>query len=188
MRKGEQTKARLISTTIDLVQRQGFGETGLSQILSQSDTNRGSLYFHFPGGKHELVLEALRAATQRWRDSLQAILKESDNAPATLRSACDVLGQRLERSGWQKGCPVATVTLELAATDDAVREICAEHFRLWEDFLAEVFLRDGATPEEAAKLASFALAAIEGALVLARAYESTAPLDNAAELLGRLAT
>ena len=50
----------MLKKAADLFQRQGFHATGLKQILEESGAPRGSLYFHFPGGKEQLAVEALR--------------------------------------------------------------------------------------------------------------------------------
>ena len=177
MERGDRTRARLVESTASLIRRQGFGATGMKQILQESGVSRGSLYFHFPNGKEELVVEALAEATKRWRRDLQDILNQHDDPADCLKAACRVLGELLEKSGWHKGCPVATITLEMSATNEGVRVVCAEHFRLWEDFLTEVFAR--AMPQEPAEQwATMALSSIEGALVLSRAYQDVAPLTE----------
>ena len=51
------TRTRMLETTARLLQHRGFYGTALSDILEQSGAPRGSLYFHFPGGKEQLVLE-----------------------------------------------------------------------------------------------------------------------------------
>lgn len=175
MERGDRTRANLVESAASLIRRQGFSATGLKQILQESGASRGSLYFHFPGGKEDLVVEALRVATHRWRQDLQELLVQYDDPAECLKAACAVMGELLQNSGWHKGCPVATITLEMATTNDEVREICAEHFRLWEQFLAEVFRR-AMPPELAEDWAAMALASIEGALVLSRAYQDVQPL------------
>ncbi len=175
MERGDRTKASLIASTADLIQRQGFGTTGMKQILETSGASRGSLYFHFPGGKEELVIEALKEATRRWRGALQAIMLEQESAGEMLEAACALLGERLRRSGWHKGCPVATITLEMGSANEEIRQICEEHFRLWTRFLHDVMARS--MPEaEAEAWATLALTSIEGALLLSRAYQDTGPL------------
>lgn len=175
MERGDRTRANLVESTASLIRRQGFNATGLKQILRESGASRGSLYFHFPGGKEDLVIEALRVATLRWRQDLQDVLIQHEAPADCLMAACTIMGELLEQSGWHKGCPVATITLEMSSTNDQVREICAEHFRLWEEFLTEVFGRS-MPPGQAAQWAAMALASIEGALVLSRAYQDVTPL------------
>jgi len=68
------TRTRMIETTARLLQHRGYHGTSLNDILEQSGAPRGSLYFHFPGGKDQLAIEATRAgieeATQALRQAL----------------------------------------------------------------------------------------------------------------------
>ena len=58
------TSARMIEATARMLQHRGYHGTALSDILEASGAPRGSLYFHFPGGKDQLAIEATRAAVE----------------------------------------------------------------------------------------------------------------------------
>ena len=58
------TRTRMLETTARLLQHRGYFGTALSDILRESNAPRGSLYFHFPGGKDQLVIEATRLAVE----------------------------------------------------------------------------------------------------------------------------
>ncbi len=53
--KGEDTKTRLVDAARTLAESGGYFSAGLNQVIASSGTPRGSLYFHFPGGKDELI-------------------------------------------------------------------------------------------------------------------------------------
>src|SRR4051794_24575253 len=59
------TRTRMLETTARLLQLRGCPGTGLNEILAESGPPRGSLYFHFPGGKDQLVIEATRLPVDR---------------------------------------------------------------------------------------------------------------------------
>ena len=48
------TREQIIEKTCELIELQGFNATGVNQIIRESGTPKGSLYYHFPGGKEEL--------------------------------------------------------------------------------------------------------------------------------------
>ncbi|TGW02048.1 TetR/AcrR family transcriptional regulator, partial [Mesorhizobium sp. M2D.F.Ca.ET.145.01.1.1] len=56
------TRTRMIEATALLLRRRGYHGTSLNDILTASGAPRGSLYFHFPGGKDQLVIEVTRAS------------------------------------------------------------------------------------------------------------------------------
>ena len=73
------TRTRMLETTARLLQHRGYFGTALSDILAASGAPRGSLYFHFPGGKDQLVIEATRLAVEE----TSAFLRETLGAART---------------------------------------------------------------------------------------------------------
>ena len=77
------------------------------------------------------------------------------------------------------GCPVATVALETANTDEAIRALSAAFFERWQSLYVGSLLRDGFDPDRAQRLATLIVSVIEGGLLLARTAKTTAPLRDA---------
>ncbi|MEU1982154.1 TetR/AcrR family transcriptional regulator [Nocardia sp. NPDC019395] len=176
--KGAETRQRMIEATRSSIERRGYFGTGLNQILSDSDTPRGSLYFHFPGGKDELVAAAITQPSGVI-DSAIAAADITDPA-AAVTELITLLGDRLEASGWECGCPVATVALETAATNDTVQRACAQVYERWTETL-RIGLH-AAGYRDAEDLAVSLLALIEGALLLAQTHRDREPLNRAARV------
>ena len=166
------TRDRLIQTTAALLQQQGYRNTGLNQIITESGTPKGSLYHYFPGGKDELVIAALQAAADTVHRQLEQTLPQCPDPLTAWVALTENFSQQLVESGFRKGCPVATVALEQAALNPSIQTACAEAYQQWEATLAE-FLEAHAQPRE---LASTLLSLLEGALLLSRARLSTTPL------------
>jgi TetR/AcrR family transcriptional repressor of lmrAB and yxaGH operons len=186
--KGERTRARLTAAAAALLQRQGFHATGLSQIVEESGAPRGSLYFHFPGGKEELVIAALHESGAAWRERVEAIVDAAPDLGTAVVEVCRMLADELEASGWQLGCPMATVALEAAATSEPVRTTCAAHYAGWEAAIATRLVAGGVPAPAAHGMAMFTLASIEGALLLARVERSVRPIELVADGLRALAS
>ena len=176
MSKGEATRGKMIAATASLLQKQGYHATGLSQILAESGAPRGSLYFHFPGGKEELACAAIVASGDAWRERIAAVVEHAKDAGAAIEACCDALATMLVESDYEIGCPVATVALEAAATSEAVRQSCAEHYATWRRIVAERLRAEGMSAAQAEKQAMFVMAAVEGALLLAKVERDPAPL------------
>jgi TetR/AcrR family transcriptional repressor of lmrAB and yxaGH operons len=176
VKKGELTRARIVDTAARLLTTQGYHGTGLGQVLDESRAPRGSLYFHFPGGKEELAAEALRASAASWRQAVLASLESAPTSVRAIRSVCELLATRLEQSAFQDGCPIATVALEAAPTSDLLHEATAEAYRTWLDVIEARLTAIGMPAGRASRLATLILASIEGAMVLAKATRSGEPL------------
>ncbi|SEH00538.1 TetR/AcrR family transcriptional regulator, lmrAB and yxaGH operons repressor [Nonomuraea solani] len=173
-RKGAETRARLLDATQELLESGGYFGAGLNQVIAAGNAPRGSLYFHFPGGKDQLVGESVRRAGAAVGTALGEIADAAPTPEAMVESVLDFLGERLESSGWRKGCPVATVALEMAADNDPLQQACSEVYTSWEAALRAKL--DGRP--DADDLAVTILALVEGALMLARAHRSREPLHR----------
>ncbi|MDA8371465.1 MAG: TetR family transcriptional regulator [Nocardiopsaceae bacterium] len=184
--KGAATRARLIDGARELVETHGYSGTGLNQVLALSKAPRGSLYFHFPGGKDELVAAALEAAGAEIGALVEAVSADASDAVELVQGLIDVFAARMEESAFTKGCPLAITGLEAAATNDAVYTVCRTVYSSWQAALAERLTAEGRDPADAEADAWSALSLIEGALLLARSTRSRAPMDQARSRVARL--
>lgn len=176
--KGAETRARMVETAARLFRKHGYHGTGLSQIIKESGTPKGSLYFHFPAGKEELTTAALLESGRAFSNKLRALMTPEMDPDEAIEIACSALAQELVDSDYEQGCPIATVALEASTHSEPIRLACEEHFQGWQDLMEEMLERRGVAVERAQELAVMALAAIEGSLLLARVRRSTEPLTQ----------
>ncbi|MGW5741712.1 TetR/AcrR family transcriptional regulator [Amycolatopsis sp. NPDC003861] len=170
------TRQRMLDTAADLFQTQGYHATGLTQLTTAGGAPKGSLYFHFPGGKEQLAAEAVRLSSERTGALLEAILNDAPNAATGIDRAVEALANFLTESDFQRGCPIATVALDAAATSESIREACTDGYESWHGILSGYFAAQNLSAERADELATIVLAAIEGGLLLARTRRDLAPL------------
>jgi len=182
-RRGAASREAFIQTTSQLLRRQGYAATGVNEIVAQSGAPRGSLYFHFPGGKEELAVAAISRAGEELTGAIEAILASGETLGSSLGRLIDALAAGLAASGYADGCPIATVTLEAASSSAAVRAAAADAFDAWLAALAARLVRAGLDEQAATRRATLVLAAIEGALILARARRTLEPLHAVREEL-----
>lgn len=184
--KGEKSRKKLIDATAALLRKQGFHATGLAEIVEASGAPKGSLYFYFPGGKEELACAALEESGAMWRRLLDGVIGAAPDLGAAVESVCRLLGDALASSGFEQGCPLATVALEASSQHEKVRATCAAHYVEWEQIIAARLRTHGLGHDEAARTATFGLAAIEGALLLAKVKRDAAPLYATGAMLREL--
>lgn len=169
----------------DLLRRQGYSATGWREVVAASGTPWGSQWHHFPGGKEQLAAEALARAQEEYLRQLQTAFGSMHPADAVLAWA-KLAGAALERSDWAYGCPLATVALETAHWSDALAEVCDAAFAAWTGAMSDVFVDYGLPRRAANRLATTVLAAMEGALLLARARRNVEPLRTVAREMADL--
>lgn len=180
------SRTRMLEATERLLRLQGLHATGLAQVIEESGAPRGSLYYHFPGGKEQLAEEAVRDAGERLAEGLRAIRAAATSPADALRLYGAMAAKRLRDTDFGAGCPVFNTALEASVTSPAVREACDGALRDWEGVVADWLVGEGVEAERAAELGTFVIAAIEGALGVARARRETAPLETVVEQLATL--
>lgn len=170
-------KQRMIERTAVLLAKKGLQGTSFSDVLDASGAPRGSLYHHFPGGKDELVLAALRAASDQALAALNAVRGKS--ATEVARTFIALWRAVLAKSNFGAGCAVVAVTV--AADTPQLLASTADVFRGWRSSLAELLAEGGVAKKDSLAFAASLIAACEGAVVLARAEKSFEPFDLVAE-------
>jgi TetR/AcrR family transcriptional repressor of lmrAB and yxaGH operons len=177
------TRERLVAAMVDALRRRGLHGIGLNEILQTAQAPKGVLYHHFPGGKTELAVAAVDATVAQIDAALQRLLQRQADPVAALRQWLDAAGLQLQRSGYQSGCPLATVALESTPADTALREALARGFAVLRQRLAALLVQAGVADGRAAGLAALVVAAYEGGLMQARVAGNAEPLRNTIEAL-----
>ncbi len=181
MARRTDTRERMVRTAAELFHAQGYHATGLNQVLAAGGAPKGSLYFHFPGGKEQLAAEAVTLAGDELCAALKSVMADAPTPIAALERVLDLLGRRLVTSDYTNGCPISTVALDASAESEPIREACVAAYASWRQAIADHLDR-----ADAAEVATVVLAAIEGAVLLARTLRDLSPLHAVATHLGVL--
>jgi AcrR family transcriptional regulator len=174
------TKERIVGTTGDLFRRQGYTGTGLKQIVAEAGAPFGSIYHFFPGGKQQLAAEVIRTSGRAYQQLVEAILDQAPDAVTAVETGFAAAAETLVATDYADACPIATVALEVASTDETLRAATAEVFAEWVDSGTTRFERWGFAPADAHRLAIVLITSLEGAFVLCRAARNTEALTAAA--------
>lgn len=172
------TRDRILFATAELFRRQGYNGTGLKQIVAEADAPFGSLYHHYPGGKQELGEAVIHSAGAFFQALVTAVYDEEATPEAAVRAVFTGAAETLEATDYEDACPIATVALEVASTDDRLRQATAAVFERWTEAITE---RLGDRRKGLA-----IIAALEGAFILCRASRSTEAMDAAGEMAAAL--
>src|SRR3954470_12522522 len=96
----------------------GYAASGLKEISKAGTAPIGSLYHFFPGGKEELAAETLRAAGAAYQALVEAVIDEYDDVAAGIGACFDGAVETLRATDYADACPIATVALEVASSDE----------------------------------------------------------------------
>jgi TetR/AcrR family transcriptional repressor of lmrAB and yxaGH operons len=181
--KGAQTSARLVESMLELIQTRGYAGTGLNTVVEQAQAPKGSLYFHFPEGKEALGVKAVELAAEQFHALVGDAALASATPGEVVRRVVDVLAELLASSDFRLGCPVSVVTLEMGAQSERLRAACAGAFDSWITPMAAYLAANGRPDPTARALATAAVSAVEGAMIVSRAQRSVEPLHHVADAL-----
>jgi AcrR family transcriptional regulator len=175
----------MVISAAQLIRRAGVTATGMRDVVAHAQAPRGSLQHYFPGGKEQLVNEAVewggRYASGRIGRFLAAMSRPS---PSRLFTA--MVHQWIEEfltNGFGSGCPVAAATVDCADSTESTRAAAAAAFAEWRRPVAQALAEMGVPPGKAESLAILMISALEGAIVIARAEQDVRALTTVAREL-----
>jgi AcrR family transcriptional regulator len=175
-------KRKMIQSAVVMLATKGLQATSFSELLAHSGAPRGSVYHHFPGGKAQLVNEALQYASER---ALRALEQAGSSAKDVTTAFLDMWRTVLVKSKFEAGCSVLAVAV--AADTPELRARAADIFREWRKRLARLLEHGGLKKGAAVRFAATLVAASEGAVAVARAEKDLEPFELvAAQLLAQV--
>lgn len=175
------TRDKILTTTATLLERQGYHATGLNEIVKESDTPRGSLYYYFPEGKEELAAEAVRRRMREMADYSRHFLSQIDDPVEAIVGMVMNAAEQMVQSDYCAGAPIAAVALEASNTSPRIREACEAGYQALHDVLADKLVMGGYSPELAGELSKMIHVSVEGAMILARTSQDPQVLVTVAK-------
>lgn len=171
-------RERMVVSAALLIRERGAHATAISDVLQHSGAPRGSAYHYFPGGRTQLLCEAVDYAGEH----VAAMINEAEGGLELLDALIDKYRQQLLSTDFRAGCPIAAVSVEAGDEQDRERMApviarAAAVFDRWSDLTAQRFIADGILPDRAHELAVLATSTLEGAILLARVRRDLTPLD-----------
>ncbi len=172
------TRDQIVEAADGLFYEQGFAHTSFADVAGAVGISRGNFYYHFRT-KDEILdaviarrVEATRAMLARWEE-------ESGDPAGRIRCFIRILvanGGKIAAFG----CPVGSLTAELAKLGHAAQAEAGQIFTLFRDWLRAQFEALGFAAE-ADGLAMYLLSRSQGAAVLGSAFRDEAYLRREAD-------
>jgi AcrR family transcriptional regulator len=172
-------RERLVYSAAQLLRAQGMSGTGVRDVIDHSATPRGSFQHYFPGGKDQLVGEALL-----WSGNFAAERIEHYVATARRPTPGGLFARMADQwkrdlaNDFERGCPVVATAADIAGSDSPVTGPLTAATDRWERAIADALVTMGVPRPRAKSLATLMLSALEGAIVLARIRRDVGPLST----------
>lgn len=140
MKKGEESRQRLICCAAELFWKNGYSATGISEILKQCGLPKGSFYFYFKS-KDELATEVITYYQNILLERFQELSVEK-NWESFINAAFDYL---LNRNGDHtfSGCPLAVMGMETALSKPEIAVKYMDALKQFEHLFTEFLFSPG---------------------------------------------
>ena len=181
------TRVRMLEATARLLRQRGYHGTSLNDILAASGAPRGSLYFHFPGGKDQLVIEVTKNSVEQVKLSLAEALAAEKSPGAAIRRIFETTARMLQENDFVRGCPVAPVVLDGTTDVPELVELSRQAFEQWIGLFRDSFIKAGIPERRAHALALLVESSLEGLMIIARASRDNSSFAAVADELAALA-
>lgn len=179
---GTETRARIVEAADALIYRCGFEHTSFAAIADAVQLSRGNFYYHFPT-KDSILDAVIDARLVDTRDMLAQWEADAGGPADRIRRFIEiVVANRADIQDY--GCPVGTLTAELAKLNHPARERATDVFTLFRAWLREQFTQLG-HDAEADDLAMHVLASSQGIAAVANAFRDEAFIEREVEQLCR---
>jgi TetR/AcrR family transcriptional repressor of nem operon len=184
-RKGLATRARIVAAASELMFRRGVAGTSTEDVRAAAHVSNSQLYHYF-ADKTALVQAVIGHQADEIINGQRPVLDELDSL-AAFRQWRDMLVGLQRQRHCEGGCPLGSLSSELAETDEPARVALAASFDRWETPIRDGLRRMRDRGElrhdtDVDQLALATLAALQGGLLLTQARRSVGPLEAALDL------
>ena len=165
--KGEGNRQRIIDAADNLFYRRGYNQTSFQDISDATDIPRGNFYYYFKT-KDEILGAVVNSRIADLSAMLNQCESETDDARERLLMFSNMLEYKRD-DVIQSGCPIGSLSSELAKDEAELHEVSRQAFILLRDWIKQQFESLGLT--NADDLAMDLLAKMQGVTVMACAFK-----------------
>lgn len=189
MKEKSSTRDQIVETASRLFFSQGYYATGLSQIIKESDTPKGSLYYYFPDGKEQLAQTCINQLKEFVARRMECCMREAGGFVAGMQSHLQETACDLERNNY-KSCGVAGFwnAVETSCVSDRLRTTCQELYQTWQSSMVAQLRSEGYEEDRATDVAIATLSLMEGAFAISVTECSNDALLRMAKLIPHVAS
>lgn len=187
MAKLSLARESLINAACELFRARGYEGVGVAELLQKSGAPRGSLYFHFPGGKEEIGVEAVKRVGISVADQFRALHESGVDMDTLIDRVFKQTAKTVKDRAFEASCPIAATAAGLGKHNPQLAAAVRDMFASWEREVSVAAIARGMTPKHAAEFAAAMLTCIEGALIVSKAQGTIAAHTASAKALKAMA-
>ena len=189
MSKGEETRERILASSAQLFNRQGYFGASLADIMRETGLEKGGIYNHF-SSKEQLALEAFDYAYGLVQQRVRQALAGKLNAIERLQAIVSVFQGIAEDPPVAGGCPILNTAIEADDANEVLRDRARAAMNDWRNTIQRIVnkgierqeIRPGINVDE---VATIFITTLEGAIMLSNLYKDPIHMNRAADHIVR---
>lgn len=187
MAKLSSAREDILNAAIELFRARGYEAVGIAELLEKSGAPRGSLYFHFPGGKEQIGVEVVERVGAHVAQRFHALHETGVDLDDYVVRVFKTTAKECSDRDYLASCPMAAIAAGLSSENPKLLAAVRDAFASWEREIALAAQTRGMTQKNARTFASALVAAMEGAFMVSKAQASSAAHVNASTAMRALA-
>lgn len=188
MAKVSSAREDMLSAAVELFGARGYDGVGVAELLEKSGAPRGSLYFHFPGGKPQIGAEVVARVGTEVAARFRALHESGVTLSQFIEQVFKTTAKESKERCYEASCPMAAIATGFGSNDQKLADAVRGAFESWEAEIRNAAETRGMNASNAAIFASAMLTAMEGAMVISKAQASSTPHKSASRAIQALAT
>ena len=172
-------RQKIIDTAARLFYKQGYGNTGINQIIEEAGIAKSSLYQHFQS-KEDLLMEYLEQSGQHTREALAAAISGVHSPGEKIIAVFDYLETLAQENGFQ-GCSFLNIVHEIPGESVRIKG----QIKAQKDLLRQLFA-ETLKPMNKQQAADEIYTLFEGALIANKVHNEVWPIVTARNIVRKL--
>ena len=181
-------RERLLTEGFHLVHERGFGGTSVRDIVNAAGVPQGSFTNHFPT-KEQFGLQVLDLYYEKIQSVIEKTLRNDELSPLKrLKAYFDIHIASIESFDSKRGCMFGNTSAEATDENESLRLRVVEMLdgvTASVEYCLKAAAKVGELPAgtRTKDLAAYITSSFQGAILMSRAYRSTAPVERFKRIL-----
>lgn len=187
MAKISSAREDMLSAATELFRARGYEGVGVAELLGKAGAPRGSLYFHFPGGKEQIGAEVVERVGRSVAERFRQLHESGVDLDTFIERIFKTTAKESKDRCYKATCPMAVIAAEVDAGNPKLAAAVRDVFVSWELEIADAARARGMSAKNADSFASALISAMEGAFIVSKAQGSSTAHINASKSIKALA-
>jgi len=187
MAKVSSAREDMLNVAVDLFGARGYEGVGVAELLEKSGAPRGSLYFHFPGGKQQIGAEVVARVGENVAMRFRGLHESGVDMETFIDRVFKTTAKESKDRCYEQSCPMAAIATGFGNGDELLATAVRGAFNSWEAEIRAAAIARGMSAPNAQVFASAMLTAMEGAFIISKAQRSSAAHISAGRAIKALA-